>query len=486
MAVVERAIAYGGGRGTEEVERDGLTARMCPEMPSPVAGEDTIAALATPAGRAALAVVRLSGTHALQIARKILDRPLGAPREATLVHITEADGGLVDQAIAIAYIGPRSYTGEDAVEFICHGGLVTPTRVMDLLIRTGARAAEPGEFTRRAVLNGKLDLLQAEAINDLITAESSAASSMALLQLEGGLSRRILELRGAILELEALVTYEIDFPEEDDGPIPDERISAATTELTEALEALVATIPAGELVRAGALVVISGPPNVGKSSLFNALIGRQRAIVTEIPGTTRDALEAVLDVSPFPLRIVDTAGIRETIDTVEQLGVSVTRDYAARADIVLACGDSPTALDTAYDAVRSVSNAPIIRVMTKADLRSAEPLAADGDGPGIAVSALTGTGLRTLVERIERTLQTSTAAMTPDAPILAHTRYREALERARDEVCRFRDARTLDRVPTGVAAIHLREGARLLEGLVGSIDAEEVLARVFSRFCVGK
>jgi tRNA modification GTPase len=455
-------------------------------MSSTVAGEDTIAALATPAGRAALAVIRLSGSHALQIARKILDRPLGASREATLVHITAADGGLVDQAIAIAYPAPRSYTGEDAVEFICHGGLVTPTRVLDLLIRSGARAAEPGEFTRRAVLNGKLDLLQAEAINDLITAESSAASSMALQQLEGGLSRRILELRGAILELEALVAYEIDFPEEDDGPVPDERISAATTELTEALEALVATIPVGELVRAGALVVISGLPNVGKSSLFNAMIGRQRAIVTEIPGTTRDALEAVLDISPFPLRIVDTAGIRETTDTVERLGVSVTRDYAGRADIVLACGDSLTALDTAYDSARSVSNAPIIRVRTKADLWDAGPSAADCGVSDVAVSALTGNGLRTLIERVERTLQTTTAPVAPDAPILAHTRYRESLEQARDEVCRFRDARALDQVPTGVAAIHLREGARLLEGLVGSIDVEEVLTRVFSRFCVGK
>jgi tRNA modification GTPase len=233
-------------------------------------------------------------------------------------------------------------------------------------------------------------------------------------------------------------------------------------------------------------VVISGPPNVGKSSLFNALIGRQRAIVTEIPGTTRDALEAVLDVVPFPLRLVDTAGVRETTDTVEQMGVSVTRDYTRRADVVLACGDSAEALDAAYAAVQAVTTGPIIRVMTKADLRGGGLSAAVCDSPEIAASALTGAGLHALIDRIERTLETTTRARTLDAPVLAHARYRESLERARDEVFRFRDARALGRVPTAVAAIHLREAARLLEGLVGSIDVEEILTRVFSRFCVGK
>ncbi|MHB2033394.1 MAG: tRNA uridine-5-carboxymethylaminomethyl(34) synthesis GTPase MnmE [Gemmatimonadaceae bacterium] len=455
-------------------------------MDAGIEATDTIVAAASAQGVGALAVVRVSGVAAGSIASRVLRGELPPGRRATRKALRRAGRELLDDAMVIRYEAPHSYTGENLVEFVCHGGWVTPVRVVAALVEAGARPALPGEFTRRAVLNGKLDLLQAEAVNDLIRAESTASARLALGQLDGGLSRRISVLREQILGLEALMAYEIDFPEEDDGPLDSARVESATRDVVSALDGLVATAPIGELVRQGALVVIIGAPNVGKSSLFNALLGRNRALVTEIPGTTRDALDAVLDVSPIPLRLVDTAGLRDTTDVVEAMGVAVSRDYLTRAHVVLACGDSMGRVEDALEAARATPGAAI-PVLTKCDLHgAAEGKRSAGVEDVVRVSALSGEGLTTLISRVGDVLIAGGQIPDADTPVVSHARYRSVLLRASAEIAEFQAARQAGNLPSTVSAVHLREAVRILEELIGVVDVEDVLGRVFSTFCVGK
>jgi len=458
---------------------------------SPLDLSETIVAQATPPGRGALSVVRLSGPNAHALVRGAVDRWPSAPRSVTVSHVRDASGVDVDQAVIIRYDAPASFTGEDSVELITHGGLVVATTVVAALIARGARLALPGEFTRRAVLNGKLDILQAEATGDLVNAKSRAAQSVALRQLDGGLSRRILALRDELIGLEALIAYDIDFPEEDDGPIAPARILSAAERIVSALEQLLATSRTGELIREGALVVLAGAPNVGKSSLFNALVGEARAIVTDIPGTTRDAIEAVIDTPTVPLRLVDTAGIRHAVDPVERLGVEMSESYVARAAIVLACGDSDESILRMSDALRG-SDVPIIAVRTKSDLAppTSAQLAADraalAAGDAIAVSAETGEGLSALLSAISAAVSGQAGVQPVDAPLLTQERHHYAIARALGEVREFRDRWRSRELPAPVAAVHLREAVTTLEDLIGSVDVEDVLDEVFRRFCVGK
>jgi tRNA modification GTPase len=474
---------------------------MCPAVDTgvhdlPLAGrDDTIVALATAPGRSALAVIRLSGGRAHTIARTIAASwPAGASRTRLTAITDPRSGQLLDRSIVVYHDAPHSYTGEDLVEITSHGGGVVSSTIIAALIAQGARQALPGEFTRRAVLNGKIDVMQAEAISDLIDARSRRAQTAALAQLDGGLSRRISALRDALIGIEALIAYDIDFPEEDDGPVPSERILAACDETLGALEALRATAPVGELIREGAVVVLAGAPNVGKSSLFNALLGQTRAIVTEIPGTTRDALEAVIDVDGWALRLVDTAGLRETTDRIEQLGIEMSEQYMDRAALVLACGDSLDTCATAFVRVNKRTDVPIIAVHTKADLPENQALVTHGyqtDGLGsvdqpIAVSAETGVGLSVLLERITGALGTSLGIVPNDVPLLTRTRHRRAVEEAIHELRAFRTGWSDSGLPAPVVATHLRSAVLALEELIGTVDVEDVLDRVFSAFCVGK
>ncbi len=313
---------------------------------------DPIAALATPPGRSALAVVRLSGRGAFEIAARVVPTLTSEPpRTARLANFIASDGTLIDQGLYTVFPGPNSYTGEDLVEFSCHGGFVVPVRLVSALLAAGARAALPGEFTRRAVLHGRIDLLQAEAVGDLIDATATVQARAALHQLDGGLSRRLTDLRTSLLDLEALLGYDIDFPEEDDGPVAPARIAERMADLQTRVARLLATAPAGERLRSGALVVLAGPPNVGKSSLFNALLGSDRAIVTGSPGTTRDAIEAATEFLGWPIRLVDTAGLRESEDEAEQLGVGFSRRYVEGADVVVECDDGSAGRQGGREAV---------------------------------------------------------------------------------------------------------------------------------------
>jgi tRNA modification GTPase len=293
-----------------------------------------------------------------------------------------------------------------------------------------------------------------------------------------------LQLREDLLGLESLIAYDIDFPEEDDGPVPRDRIENAIVKMIASLEALLATAPAGELVREGAVVVIAGPPNAGKSSLFNSLLGRSRAIVTEIPGTTRDALEAVIDSGKWPLRLVDTAGLRETVDPIERLGIEVSERYLASAAVVLACAEDSEGLDETIDSVGRKSSAPVIAVRTKADLA---PRRVDLNGDHrVQVSAHTGEGLQGLLDAINDTIASRYGEAAPDVPMLTRARHRQALTVALAETRQFQQAWREEKLPAPVASVHLRAAVYVLEELIGAVDVEDVLDRVFSSFCVGK
>lgn len=453
---------------------------------------DTIAAVSTPAGRGAIAIIRLSGGDAHAIAQRAVTPWPDTPRRVARCRIRDArEDQDLDQAMVTWFDAPRSYTGEPMVEIACHGGIAVPAAVLEFLLVLGARMAEPGEFTQRAVLHGKMDLLQAEAVADLIDARTHALRRTAMRQLDGGLSRALADLRERMLHVEALLAYDIDFPEEDDGPIAHETITAAVREARTVLERLLATVPLGEIARDGAVVVIAGAPNAGKSSLFNALLGESRAIVTPIPGTTRDAIEARVESGRWPLRLIDTAGLRSTDDTVERLGIEVSERHLKEAHLVLACGDSRAQLREAIARTSALGAAPKVAVLTKADDTVDGELPSDvgeldGVDAGAAVSAHTRRGLDRLLGEIHSVLERYVGDVHPELPIVVRARHRMALEAARAELDAFLSIWSSHAAPASVAAIHVRSATHQLDELIGSVDVEDVLERVFRSFCVGK
>ena len=376
----------------------------------------------------------------------------------------------IDDCLTACFPAPHSYTGDDLVEISTHGGLIVPAAAVAALVAAGARPAMPGEFTRRAVLNGKMDLLQAEATADLIDAGSPAQRRRALQQLERGLSDRLAALRAAILELEALIAYDIDFPEEDEGPVNPEAVRRAWCVVRDRVADLLKTAPEGERLREGALLVIAGRPNAGKSSLFNALLGTERAIVTEIPGTTRDAIEAQAVIEGFPFRIVDTAGLRDSGERIERLGIEVSKKYLAAADLVLFCEERD---DPSRAAFLAQTAAPVVVVRTKADLT--------GEG----VSVVTGKGLAELRRSLAEVAFGRLLALGDVEPVVTRARHRSALKRALAELDAFWAARTSG-VDAAATATHLRAAVLALDDLIGTVTPEDVLDRVFAAFCVGK
>ena len=448
---------------------------------------DPIVALATPPGRSALALLRLSGTGAFGVAarclRPFLSQPPRTARRARLVH--PGSGESLDEVLAACFPGPRSFTGEDLVEVTTHGGLLVPAACVAAFVLAGARPAQPGEFTRRALLNGKLDLLQAEATGDLIDAGSPAQRRRALQHLDRGLSQRLETLRVELLQLEALIAYDIDFPEEDEGPVEPERVRGAWEVVRGCLANLLATAPEGERLHEGALLVIAGRPNAGKSSLFNALLGRERAIVTEVPGTTRDAIEAAAVIEGFPFRLVDTAGLRASEDRIERLGIEVSRKYLTAADLILFCDAADEGRGSGNPGDRetflAASTAPVVIVRTKADLL---PIPRP-PSPVPAVSAVTGEGLDALKRRLAEVAFGRLLELGDVEPVVTRARHRLALERALGEVDAFWAARQ-GGVDAAAAATHLRAAVGALDDLIGVVTPDDVLDRVFASFCVGK
>ncbi|HEX8431518.1 MAG TPA: tRNA uridine-5-carboxymethylaminomethyl(34) synthesis GTPase MnmE, partial [Longimicrobium sp.] len=411
------------------------------DYPTSPFSSDTIAAIATAPGRGAVAMLRVCGPGALDILRRVapaLRDP--TPRMQQLAALRHPESGeLLDRGLVTWFPAPGSYTGDDTVEITTHGGVLTPQLVLDALLAAGSRPAEPGEFTRRAYLNGKLDLLQAEAVLDLIEGRSRALHRAAVHQLERGLSRQITELRESIIAAEALIVYSIDFPEEDEPPVPPARIRAAAAEVLARIGRLLDTAPEGELLREGALTVLAGRPNSGKSSLFNALLGTERAIVTEIPGTTRDALEATLSIDGYPFRLADTAGLRETDDRVEGMGIEVARRYLAAAELVLFCVEAGREIgpDEA-EFLAGIDPARTLLVRTKAD--AAEDDAHANAAGELRVSAAEGSGLGELRATLLRKAFGGILGEPGEAPLVTRERHARALREARDEMSGFVEA----------------------------------------------
>ena len=430
---------------------------------------DTIAAVATPPGRGGIGIVRLSGPAAPRIAGQLLGS-LPAPRQATNARFVDRNGEPIDEGIALYFPAPHSYTGEDVVELHGHGGPIVMQALLAACLDHGARLAEPGEFTRRAFLEGKLDLAQAEAVADLIDASSREAARSALRSLTGEFSSAIDAVRSQLVELRALTEAQLDFPEEELDVLHREDAAQRLARVTALLQDILARSRQGSLLRAGVHVVLAGAPNVGKSSLLNRLAGEERAIVTDLPGTTRDALREPIQIDGVPLVMVDTAGLRTSKDEVERLGMARTKQELERADVVLVVHAA-----TDPGTLRVEGGATRLDVYNKVDLAPGFVAPAGG----IAVSAKTGAGLAELREAI---LRAAGWTATGESLFLARERHLRALTAAADHL---RQA-TLERNRWELFAEELRLAHEELSRITGAFTADDLLGEIFGRFCIGK
>ena len=475
---------------------------------------DTIAAVGTPPGAGAVAIVRVSGPDAIRIADRVFR---GAVRLSDVAGYTvhygralDAKGSLLDEVLATVFRLPKSFTGEDMVEISCHGGSLVTGMLMESVIASGARAARPGEFTRRAFLNGRIDLSQAEAVADLIAARSRRGHSVSLDHLEGRLGKLVQGLRKEVLDLCALLELTLDFSEEGLDLITREDLAAKLTGLRSQIGALASSYEQGRLYRDGVSVVLAGEPNAGKSSLFNALLKQDRAIVTAVPGTTRDALEESILIEGILFRLTDTAGLRVTSDHIEQLGVERSRAAVTKADIVLHVMDaevSPSVQEHLERMAVHQEGQYFLPVLNKCDLlpewpakqtagRQASPGGGlTGHGAGLTglsaadqsvvpVSAKTGRGLDDLRSAVAR-LVTSHNAFGEEDVCITNIRHKECLQKAVNSL-----NAGMNSLESGASqeyiAFDVREAASALSEITGEVTSEEVLNHIFSRFCIGK
>ena len=444
---------------------------------------ETIAAVATPFGEGAIAMLRVSGARALEAAGRVCQPVRGEldtlrPRRLHRAKLLSPDGATLDDVLVSVHRAPASYTGEDLVEITCHGGILVTRRALDALLAAGARAAEPGEFTQRAFLNGKMDLTQAEAVMDLIGAQTDLALRAASEQLAGRLGQRIHTLREDLLALVAHVEAYIDFPDEDIDPDTGAALLTRFDAGLTTLDALLATAGQGRILREGVRTVIYGPPNVGKSSLLNALVGHERAIVSEVPGTTRDTVEEFVNVRGLPLRLIDPAGLRATADPVENAGIARTRDTLARADLALHVADgSQPPVEVPFPPA-----ATQILVLNKIDL-GVDPAWSQHPAT-VHVSCRTGEGLDALAATVYERVTGGQVAWNPSAAAI-NVRHQRCLVRARESLAAARAALAAGTSPEFVA-LDLRAALDAVGEVVGGVDTEEILGKIFSSFCIGK
>jgi tRNA modification GTPase len=455
---------------------------------------DTIAAVSTPPGRGGIGIVRLSGPNALSVASQILR--LSGPLDHAHARRTRVlDPGdptrILDDALVTAFLAPNSYTAENIVEIAAHGSPV----ILDALLRNalshGARLATPGEFTQRAFFSGRLDLTQAEAVHDLIAAQTLDQARVAAQQLGGALSRRVAPQKESLLYLIALLEAGMDFASgelDDVDIVPPSQIAGSIVAVQQPLETLAATFRRGQLLRNGASIALIGPPNAGKSSLFNRLLERERAIVTPLPGTTRDTVEESLSLAGIPLRLIDTAGLRsaatssQTIDLAEQQGIARSREALADADLVLLVHDATQPLTPAEQQwADSLSGRPHLLIYNKIDLIAGEQVSQNPDA--IRTSALTGSGLDELREAILMHLGAS--GSLADTAFLNNLRQQEAITGSLDALSAAASANA-SALPHELILLDLHTALRALDSLTGATTPDDILARIFSTFCIGK
>lgn len=459
--------------------------------------DDTIAAIATPPGDGGIAVIRISGPASLDIIRTIFkagseeEIPRFLPRMLYHGNITDPESGMrVDEVLAVYMKSPASYTGDDVVEIHSHGGHIVPKKIIDLVFGQGARPANPGEFSLRAFLNGKMDLAQAEAVADVVNAQTEDALKQAELQLEGVLSRKIQEIKDIILDILAEVEAQVDFPEEDIDPIVKSALIGRTQDILAGLGALLESYREGRILKYGVGTAIIGKPNVGKSSLLNRLVMKERAIVSPVPGTTRDFIEESIDVRGLPLRLVDTAGIRVTGDDIERAGVNLAKKKAGEAELIIAVIDGSAALDEDdYEVLTGLRGKKAVLVVNKTDagLRVSDGELREFCAPERTVhtSAKLGTGVEELKEAINRLLRGNEGRREAGEIVLTELRHKLAIEKAAESLSSF-----LKLLDTGESpeflALDLRVALDSLGEITGEVTTEDVLGRIFSKFCVGK
>lgn len=440
---------------------------------------ETIAAIATPPGEGALAVIRISGEIALDVADvtflgKVI--PSETERRVLFGRIINFDGEILDEVLLTVFRNPRSYTGEDLVEISCHGGSLVASRVLSAVLEAGARMARPGEFTERAFLNGKLDLTQAEAVMDLISAQTPRAARAAAVQLEGCLGVEINSLRGELLEGVAHLEAFIDFPEEGIDPESGAALRRRMEGIAAHLSRLLATADEGRLLREGITLALCGAPNAGKSSLLNRLLGSERAIVSEIAGTTRDTIEERASLGGYPFRVIDTAGLRETEDPVEREGVERARRAAENADLRIHLVDASAQQGT----ITPLFPDELV-VLNKVDLVSDR----SGLSAGIPISCRTGEGIEALVAAIlARVTGRSEGESLPDGAAI-NARHQECLKRASLALAAAMDLLGAGEPPE-LVAVELRGALGAVGEIVGEAGTEEILGKIFSSFCIGK
>jgi tRNA modification GTPase len=443
--------------------------------PPAARGPDTIAAIATPQGRGAIGIVRVSGPLAPEIGRALIGR-LPEPRLATFAAARDGAGQSLDEGLALYFPEPRSYTGEHCFEFQGHGGPVVLHAVLAACLDAGARLAQPGEFTRRAFLNGRMDLAQAEAVADLIDAASTEAARSAMRSLSGEFSAAIHALGDQLVELRALTEATLDFPEEEVDALHRDDAAARLAKLRAQLDRVLARSREGSLLRAGIQVVLAGRPNVGKSSLLNRLAGEERAIVTPVPGTTRDALRETILIEGVPLNLVDTAGLRESRDEVERLGIERAQREMARADLLLAVHDCSS--PQPEGALEAPAAAARIDVYNKIDLAPGFA-APHGRSPAVCVSAKTGAGIEALRQAI---LAAAGWRAHDESVFLARERHLRALRSAAGHL-----SGAAERAGRWeLFAEELRLAHQALTSITGEFTADDLLGEIFSRFCIGK
>lgn len=457
--------------------------------------EDIIAAIATPIGEGGIGIIRVTGEGSIELVDKVFKNPKGKilkctdPNSIVYGHIYDDLGQVIDEVLVSVFKGPRSFTAEDTVEINCHGGIIPIQKVLQQVLSVGARLAEPGEFAKRAFLNGRLDLAQAESIIDVIRSQTDMALKIAVKQLQGGLSQELKIIRDELLEVIAYLEAHIDFPEEDLEDLSSEANTKAIKSNIVRLKKLIENADTGKIFREGLRAVIVGKPNVGKSSLLNALLREKRAIVTDIPGTTRDVIEEILNIKGIPIRLIDTAGIRETEDLVEKIGVEKSKELFQEADLVLMVLDASTGFKKEDEEIFSLLSPKqqVIIIVNKTDLVKEEASVLSdkySDYPVLYLSVKENKGIDKLEEFIAN-LVLKGSLKPNELPLVTNQRHREVLIRALKHLDGALGS--LDNgLPEDFISIDIRGAWETLGEITGDTVGEDLLDLIFSRFCLGK